>query len=506
LKTNAIGKLTSTREKDALLTAKERDTVRRNYVVFIALSIITALTLLSIVSLSGSGSGLTAYTYIVVSLLVVNSVVIGILHYSRRWINYIKYIAIGTSVISTTLSVIMQPDTMNVFSIYFLVILTLIYMETKLTISAVIYGFILLLYMLIGQGDKIGVNSDSIATYFIYYILISVLLFSLLRVTRFLNKDMELSRLETERLMAEQTQQKEAVLRLVKSVSENMDLMSRAGGENHTSFQEMSAAFQEITLGSSTQMETTIQINESIQQVTDLVNQMSASMKTLGEETSSTRDLSDSGRLEISKLMQTIAQFKKDMDTMSSEFSELIQSLSKTNEFSNTIKEIANQTNLLSLNASIEAARAGEHGKGFAVVANEIRKLADMTARSADQISTQLHEFSKQSDQTKTRIHQVADLMDTSYEITERTHSSFEYINQAIHKSNQLSVTCNKLMSQIQTSIESINSSTGQLAAVSEQTSASMEELTATLDSMLSGNETSLNSLKEVDRTLKEIS
>jgi methyl-accepting chemotaxis protein len=479
----------------------EQDMIRRNAVVLVAISIITALTFLSILSLGG------VFTGHIVFLLVTQSITLAlfaVLHIKRKWIMLNPYIAVVGSLLATTVTLVMSPSATNVFSIYFLIILALIYMNFKMTLAVQIYGFGMLLYMLYGQ--PITLEKDAEITYIIYYVLISVLIFSLLKVTRNLMRQMEQTRQETEALMTQQMEQKENVLTHVKSTSEHMSAIFSTS-ENHShAFQDMNAAFQEIANGSNSQMESTLEINESVQKMSNLVQQMTAFSVSLKEESAGAIQLSQAGQQQVEHLNSTISQFKQEMDDMSIELTQLIHNLSEAGQFSNTIKEIAAQTNLLSLNASIEAARAGEHGRGFSIVATEIRKLAEMTSTSADRISDQLDAFKDQSNQTHNKMLQVSEQMNKSYEMTGQTSSSFSTINQAIQTLNDLSETNQGLMQEIHGAVSTVGDSTGHLATVSEQTSASLQELTATLEHLLKANHDSLEKIKEAEMSLKQLS
>jgi methyl-accepting chemotaxis protein len=215
--------------------------------------------------------------------------------------------------------------------------------------------------------------------------------------------------------------------------------------------------------------------------------------------------LSTQGKNSVNKLSETISAFKQDIDSVTQETAELIERLKETSQFSVTIQDIANQTNLLSLNASIEAARAGEHGQGFAVVAHEIRKLADLSSKSAISISEQLQEFMQQSNQTQNRMNQVALRMLQSQEITAQTIRAFESINQSVDTLNELSTGYSGLMDRITNSSATVTDSTNNLASISEEASATLEELSATLQALLQNNRSNLDRLKGADTQLRSV-
>ena len=160
------------------------------------------------------------------------------------------------------------------------------------------------------------------------------------------------------------------------------------------------------------------------------------------------------------------------------------QSAQEIQSAADVITDIADQTNLLSLNASIEAARAGENGKGFAVVADEIRKLAEQSAESARQITGIIEILIKNSNTTVDTMEKVTTMIEKQSSELDKTKTVFNSLNSEIgevgNAVENIRVEVDKLndvRDTVLSAVQSLASIAEQNAAVTEQTSASMEEL-----------------------------
>ena len=157
------------------------------------------------------------------------------------------------------------------------------------------------------------------------------------------------------------------------------------------------------------------------------------------------------------------------------------ESVQKIKEATVLIASIAEETNLLSLNASIEAARAGEQGKGFAVVASQIQKLAEQSNESASQIDEITNALISDSTKSVETIAQVRDIMNEQSEKMEKTDSMFRQVNTGVDHAMDSVNTITEKTELLNQSREKIIDVVQNLSAIAEENAASSQETSASI-------------------------
>lgn len=250
------------------------------------------------------------------------------------------------------------------------------------------------------------------------------------------------------------------------------------------SISSVNTAVNEIAQGATTQAADTQKVSESMNEMSNALNRTADSVNALSssaanmKESNATVDSTLKELLEISSHTQQSVDQVQEQTNITNESAQAIQAAT------DIIAGIANQTNLLSLNASIEAARAGEMGKGFAVVAEEIRGLADQSKESADKIRGIVENLISNSNQSVQIMNGVVGEIHQQNEKLGNTLNVFSTLNQEVQKVvgeiNVISGELDHIESYKTDVVEKIDG----LTEISQNNAASTEETAATMDQL----------------------
>ncbi|WP_249660685.1 methyl-accepting chemotaxis protein [Lysinibacillus fusiformis] len=209
------------------------------------------------------------------------------------------------------------------------------------------------------------------------------------------------------------------------------------------------------------------------------IHQSSVEVLGLTNEGSQLMTSSNSQMSKIDGIVQNAVEKVKNLDAQAQEISKLVV----------VIKDIADQTNLLALNAAIEAARAGEHGKGFAVVADEVRKLAEQVAFSVNDITSIVTNIQQDFDVVTSSLEDGYQEVKEGTNQIKATSETFTTISHSINNVVESVQLISSNLSKVTEDGQKMNSAIQEIAAVAEESAAGVEQTTATTEQTSSSME-----------------
>ncbi len=236
----------------------------------------------------------------------------------------------------------------------------------------------------------------------------------------------------------------------------------------------------------------------SIEQVATTSSALSQSALQVSDTTNQVMLLLDKGTESSHTSKKTIESFAKEVNGMAHDLALLQEECDRIGSVLDVIRSIAEQTNLLALNAAIEAARAGEQGRGFAVVADEVRALAHRTQESTVEIQSMVEGLQQKSTNAVTAIDRGQGLTQVSLDNSQQVFDAFEKIASAFTEVTELTTQIANGTQEQQLSTNSINDNMSAVVALSR-------EISSGLSSVARHAEDQQKTAAEVDITLNKI-
>ncbi|QTN48143.1 methyl-accepting chemotaxis protein [Ectopseudomonas mendocina] len=275
-----------------------------------------------------------------------------------------------------------------------------------------------------------------------------------------------------------------ALATMRRSLRDTIQQIADSSSQLASASEELHAVTEDSTRGLHQQ-------NNEIEQAATAVNQMTAAVEEVARNAVSTSEASREtdhtarqGRNQVGQTVESIGLLTQDISTTSEEVRRLADNVRNIGQVVTVIRAIAEQTNLLALNAAIEAARAGEQGRGFAVVADEVRALAHRTQQSTGEVEQMIELIQRETEQAVQAMDTSMQRAGSTLDLAQSAGQALEEITQsisAINERNLVIASASEQQAQVAREVDrnlvNIRDLSLQSSAGADQTTAASQEL-----------------------------
>lgn len=298
---------------------------------------------------------------------------------------------------------------------------------------------------------------------------------------------------------------KESLGGLINKVAETSEQVAASSEQLSASAQEtskatdsISTAIQEMAYGSEKQLESSQYVTDTVTEISKGMDQIASSMEQVNQSAIATSEKAGEGSSVMNQVTNQMQQINEKTTSTSASIEQLGVKSSEIGKIISLITDVAEQTNLLALNAAIEAARAGEHGKGFAVVADEVGKLAEQSSNAARQIGSLVADIQVGIKDSVSSMGEGRNAVKEGILFADNAGGAFEDISKSIYdvttQVQEVSAAVEEIASSTESMLNSVEDSgaiaekavdnTQNVAASAEEQNASMEEISAASETL----------------------
>lgn len=290
-------------------------------------------------------------------------------------------------------------------------------------------------------------------------------------------------------------------------VADLSEHLVRGAEEATSAAEQMSIAIEEVARGSESQNDALQRGNDSLLVVVRSLQEIAGRAKDLREMASQVQEASHGGRSTMLRTREEMNAIQEHVEQTAETMNKLDEQTQQISHISDLIRGIAEQTNLLALNAAIEAARAGEHGRGFAVVADQVRKLAEQSGNAADEIAELTLSIHDQVEASLAGMQQGLAVVQTGSLAVEEAERAFllvgtrlDTVTEGILEVHALTAEASDQSSGVEQEFHAIASVAEESAASSEEVASAVEQQSATMGTLSD----SMANLKQLSDELKQ--
>lgn len=287
------------------------------------------------------------------------------------------------------------------------------------------------------------------------------------------------------RAVADLRQQLVAMIQELQDQSEQLyqaaERLNNDAAETTRTVQQVESAVGEIAAGASNQADETQSATENVIVIGNMIKDTNHEVEALESNSEKMRESSNQAMEILRELIHINERTKASIIEIYEQTNITNASAQKIKEATTLISSIAEETNLLSLNASIEAARAGEQGRGFAVVASQIQKLAEQSNESAQQIDDITSVLIQDSTRAVETMQQVRGIMDEQSDKMQKTDSMFKLVNNGVENALGSVINITRRTENLDSSRTKVVDVVQSLSSIAQQNAASSEETTASV-------------------------